>query len=93
MKYPKIQQVQAIDHTTLVIEFTNREIKQYDIRPLLKIPMFAPLRQSGFFKNFIVEPGGYAIVWNEDMDISAYELWKNGVTVKSGDLAGDHNQL
>jgi Protein of unknown function (DUF2442) len=89
MKYPKIQQVQAIAHTTLVIEFTNQEIKQYDIRSLLKIPMFAPLQQIGFFKNFKVEPGGYAIVWNEEIDISAYELWKNGVVVKSGDFAGD----
>jgi len=89
MKYPRIQQAQAINPTTLVIEFTNQELKQYDICPLLESAMFAPLRQSGFFKNFTVEPGGYAIVWNEDLDISAYELWKNGVIMERGGFAGD----
>lgn len=28
--------------------------------------------------NVQVEEGGYAIYWNEDIDISEYELWKNG---------------
>ena len=25
-----------------------------------------------------VELGGYAVVWNKDIDISEYELWSNG---------------
>ncbi|MCC3422425.1 MAG: DUF2442 domain-containing protein [Microcoleus sp. PH2017_01_SCD_O_A] len=66
---------------TLVIEFTNHEVKQYNIVHLLKNLMFAPLRQPAFFKNFKVEQGGYGIVWNEDIDLSEYELWKNGITV------------
>ncbi|MCC3413892.1 MAG: DUF2442 domain-containing protein [Microcoleus sp. PH2017_07_MST_O_A] len=39
---------------TLVIEFTNHEVKQYNIVHLLKNLMFAPLRQPAFFKNFKV---------------------------------------
>ena len=89
MKYPRIHQAQAIDDTTLIIEFTNREVRKYDIRPLLQIPMFAPLRQPAFFRSFKVEPGGYAITWNEEIDISEYEFWKNGVILESEDLAGD----
>jgi hypothetical protein len=54
--------------------------------------MFSPLRQPAFFKNFKVEPGGYAIVWNEEIDLSEYELWKNGVILGSEDLAGDRIQ-
>ena len=45
--------------------------------------MFAPLRQPTFFKSFTLESGGYGIVWNEDIDISEYELWKHGVTPKA----------
>jgi len=90
MKYPKIHQAKAIDATTLVIEFTNQEVKKYDIRHLLENPMFALLRQPAFFKNFTVEPGGYGIVWNEEIDLSEYELWKNGVSlVESELLMGD----
>ena len=83
MKYPLINKAKAIDDTTLVIEFDNREIKKYDIRKLLRYPMFTPLQKPEFFRNFKVEPGGYAIVWNENIDVSEYELWKNGVTSSS----------
>jgi hypothetical protein len=89
MKYPQIHKARAIDDTTLVIEFTNGEVKKYDIRHLLETPLFSLLRQPAFFRNFKVELGGYAIVWNEEIDINEYELWKNGVTLKSKDLAGD----
>jgi hypothetical protein len=92
MKYPQIHKARTIDDTTLAIEFTNREVKKYDIRHLLETPMFSPLRQPAFFRNFKVEPGGYAIVWNEEIDISEYELWKNGVILESGDLASDRIQ-
>ncbi len=85
MKCPQIYKVKAINDRTFLIEFTNQEIKKYDILHLLENPMFAPLRKPAFFKNFKVEQGGYGIVWNEDIDLSEYELWKNGMTVVEGD--------
>lgn len=85
MKCPRICKVKAIDDRTLVIEFTNQEVKKYDVSHLLENSMFAPLRQPTFFKNFKVEPGGYGIVWNEDIDLSEYELWQNGVIVDERD--------
>lgn len=81
MKGPRIYQAKAIDDRTLVIEFNNHEVKKYDIVHLLENPMFAPLRQPAFFKNFKVEQGGYGIVWNEDIDLSEYEVWNNSMTV------------
>ncbi len=51
--------------------------------------MFAPLRQPAFFRNFQVERVGYGIVWNEDIDLSEYELWQNGVILESEDLVSD----
>lgn len=92
IKYPKIHKARAINDNTLLIEFSNGEVKKYDIRHLLETPMFSLLRQPAFFRNFQVEPGGYAIVWNEEIDISEYELWKNGVILESGELAGDRIQ-
>ena len=79
MKPDRIVSAKAIDNNTLMVKFTNLEIRKYDISKLLDNPMFAPLRNPGFFRNFRVEPGGYGLVWNEDIDISEYELWKNGV--------------
>ncbi len=78
MQHPRIIKAKAIDDHTLMVEFSNQEVKQYDVRSLLKKPMFAPLQQPAFFKNFKIELGGYALVWNDEIDISEYELWKNG---------------
>ena len=75
----KIIAAYAIDDLTLLIEFSQNEFKKYDISKLLNNQMFAPLRNPIFFKNFRIEAGGYGLVWNEDIDISEYELWKNGV--------------
>jgi len=43
--------------------------------------MFFPLKTPAFFKNVSVEPGGYAVSWNSDIDISEYELWQHGEEV------------
>jgi Protein of unknown function (DUF2442) len=81
MNSPRIDKAKAVDETTLVIVFTNQEVKRYDIRRLLELPMFSLLRQPAFFKSFRIETGGYGLVWNEEIDISEHELWTNGVSV------------
>lgn len=81
MQYPKINSAKAIDDHTLLIEFDNSSKKEYDIRPLLEKEMFLPLKNFAFFKNVRVDTGGYAVYWNEDIDLSEYELWTNGQTV------------
>jgi hypothetical protein len=78
MTIPKIIAARAIDHRTLMIHFSNQEIKQYDISPLLEKAPFHPLKNFALFKALQIEPGGHALVWNEEIDLSEYELWKNG---------------
>ena len=78
MHYPKIHCAKAINYPILSIEFNNGEKKLYDISPLLKKEMFLPLQNPDFFKNVQVEAGGYAVFWNEEIDISEYELWIHG---------------
>ncbi|MDQ2098560.1 MAG: DUF2442 domain-containing protein [Tychonema bourrellyi B0820] len=80
MKPERIVSAKAMDDRTLMVKFTNLEFKKYDISKLLKNPMFATLSNPGFFRNFTIEPGGYALVWNDEIDISEYELSKNGVS-------------
>lgn len=81
MQYPRISKAKAVNGNTLIVEFSNKETKEYTIHHLLEKPIFAPLRSPSFFKNFKIEPGGYALVWTEEIDISEYELWKNGTAV------------
>ncbi len=78
MSHPKIKSARAVDSHTLFVEFDNNRRKKYDIRPLLEKDMFSQLKNPAFFKAVQVELGGYAVVWNQKVDISEHELWVHG---------------
>jgi Protein of unknown function (DUF2442) len=81
MNPPKIVSAHAIDDVTLLVEFSNHDRKHYNIEKLLEKPMFFMLQNPSFFRSFRVDDGGYGIVWNDEMDLSEYELWKNGTDI------------
>lgn len=81
---PKIKTVTTIDQRTLRVVFENGETRLYDVARLWDQPMFAPLKNPALFQQVKVEPGGYAVSWNDEIDISEYELWRNGVAVRQG---------
>lgn len=81
MQYPKVKSATAIDNHILVVEFDNNQKKKYDVTPLLSMDMFAPLKNPALFKAVKVEQGGYAVVWNSNIDISEYELWSHGQAI------------
>ncbi len=78
IKYPKILKVQVLNKTNLLVEFDNNEQKIYNISSLLINPIFALLKDFNLFKNVQIEAGGYAISWNNEIDLSEYELYTNG---------------
>ena len=80
MLYPKIRDAKVVDEYTLLVYFSNQQTRKYNIKKLLEKPMFFPLKNHAFFKNFQIEPSGSAIVWNEEIDLSEYEIWINGTT-------------
>jgi hypothetical protein len=61
-----------------LVSFSNGKKKKYDINRLVNREMFVPLKNHAFFKNVHVEPGGYAISWKSEIDISEYEIWQHG---------------
>ncbi len=83
MNYPKINSAKAINNHTLLIEFKNSAKKVYDLSSLLEKEMFFPLKNPAFFRNVQVEQGGYAVLWNDEIDISEYELWTHGKLIEN----------
>jgi hypothetical protein len=77
--FPTISHVTPLPHYTLLVTFINGITKKYDCLPLLKRPEFLLLKNEAFFKSVRVDGGGYGISWNDDIDISEYELWTNGI--------------
>jgi hypothetical protein len=81
MNIPKILSVQVLEKKRLLIKFENGVEKVYDCTQLLGIEMFQLLKTDAFFKSVKVDAGGYGVSWNDDVDLSEYELWINGVEV------------
>ncbi|MEN8219270.1 MAG: DUF2442 domain-containing protein [Pseudomonadota bacterium] len=88
MQSPKIKSAKSIDDHTILVEFVNSQKRKYDFVPLFKKEMFSPLKNPAFFINFQVDSTGCGIVWNEDIDISEYELWNNGTESKKDSRKG-----
>ena len=81
MKCPTIKSVAVSGIHTLLVGFSNSDQRMYDVSPLLNREMFSVLKNPAFFRNVRVDAGGYAPVWNEDTDISEYEIWIHGTPV------------
>ena len=79
MEAPKFLSVQALENKKLSVKFVNGIEKVYDCAPLLDNALFWLLKNDAFFKSVRVDAGGYGISWNDDVDLSEYELWTNGV--------------
>ena len=77
-----IKTVNTIDSHTLLVIFQDGTEKTYDIRqlyddyPCVKLFEEEPslFEQVKLFGN-----SGYGIYWNDDLDLSANELWHSGV--------------
>lgn len=78
----KIANVVPLSNMRLLVFFENGVIKKFDVEPIIKdYPEFEALKDPALFQMVKVEPGGYGVFWNEDLDCSEGELWENGVEV------------
>ena len=75
---PRIVAVQPKGQAGLLVRFENGVEKNYDCQSLLGHPQFRLLATPAFFRAVRVDPGGYGISWNDNMDLSGYELWVRG---------------
>ena len=79
----KIKYIEPTDNYNLFVIFENGIIKIYSIKDKISNPIFSPLKDLNLFKKVKVDTGGYGISWNDDIDLSEYELWKNGKEISS----------
>ena len=83
--FHRVKNVNALPDYKLSVQFAEGVTKIYDVASLFeKYRFFLPLKESPeLFSSVIVDQGGYGIVWNDDIDISCDELWKNGTEIKT----------
>jgi hypothetical protein len=81
--YPRINYLQTLPNYRLFLIFDNGEIKIYSLSERLKSPAFAPLKDETLFNTVRIANGGYGAIWNDEIDLSEYELWMKGVEVSN----------
>lgn len=79
MNAPKIESVIPLaKERHLLVTFVNGVQKIYDCEKILNLNRFQLLKNEAFFKAVTVDAGGYGVSWNDEIDLSEYELWHNG---------------
>ena len=84
MNVPKIKSVIPLEERRLLVTFANGVQKVYDCQKVLNLERFRLLKHEAFFKAVRIDPGGYGVSWDDETDLSEYELWNNGVEVEQG---------
>ena len=80
--FHRIRSVSVIEPFRLHAIFVDGTEKEYDLRRWEHRPEFSILfRHPALQKAVQVEPGGYGISWNDNIDLSAEEIFLNGMSV------------
>lgn len=79
----KIKSVRPLENLMLSVVFQNGTEKRFDLHNLFSaIPQLKMLaNNTELFNQVHVDAGGYGIVWNDDLDLNAEDIWEDGVEV------------
>ena len=79
----KIVSVKPLENCVLLVSFQDGTEKIYDVKLLYPaFPQFEVFEtDKELFNRVHVDVGGYGISWNDELDLEANAIWKNGVEV------------
>ena len=78
--FVKITSLATLPDYILLVGFSTGEFKKYDVKQLInKYQPFKKLTIDDLFSKAKIELGGYGVVWNDDLDLSADGLYEKGV--------------
>lgn len=83
--FHKLNRIKALSGCMLWAEFKDGKEVVYDVSALTEFnPVFCALVQDpALFVQVRIDPGGYGISWNDEIDLDAEELWKHGNELKA----------
>jgi hypothetical protein len=77
--FHRIHTVSVIEPFRLRAVFVDGTEKEYDLQRWKHCPEFSLLFRHPALQTAVrVEPGGYGISWNDNIDLSAEEIFGNG---------------
>lgn len=79
--YPRIKYIEPLSGYRLFVIFDTGDIKVYSLSERLQSIPFTALQDEQLFNQAHIANGGYGVIWNDEIDLSEYELWTKGVEV------------
>ncbi|MBE6088958.1 MAG: DUF2442 domain-containing protein [Clostridium beijerinckii] len=87
MNNPKIKKIKIDSQQyILIVLFDNGILKEIDFKEKLQDDFYSDLKNKMLFEQAQVDIGGYGVSWNEEIDISEYELWNIGKVISNGSI-------
>jgi hypothetical protein len=86
MNAPRIESVTPLNGKCLLVAFNNGIQKIYDCNQIIHLERFRFLKDDAFFNMVMVDTGGYGLSWSDEVDLSEYELWHNGLEIAPENL-------
>lgn len=66
------------DTFNILVLFDNGITKNIDFKKKLNEEFYRDLKNKLLFQQARIDAGGYGLSWNDDIDISEFELWNIG---------------
>ena len=80
--------VEFKENYIIIAEFQNGDIKELDLKQYFeKYPIFLKLTlEDNLFQNGKIAPGGCGIIFNDEIDIAAEEIFQKGKLIKQRNI-------
>ena len=70
--------LQFLDNVTVEVTFQDGKVFQYDMSQMFnKYPQLKALENRSLFLSGHLDPGGYGIVWNDELDFDAMHNYRD----------------
>lgn len=98
--FHKITEITVLPGWRLLARFNGGQALAYDLAPLIaSVPAFRSLKSvPGLMEQVRIDPGGHGISWNDELDLSAEEIFANGQQIPAAtpedlaDIAQAHRE-
>ena len=75
--------LQFLDNVTVEVTFQDGKVFQYNMSQMFnKYPQLKALENRSLFLSGHLDPGGYGIIWNDELDFNAMSIYESGILVK-----------
>ena len=74
---PRVIEATPTDNFELLLKFNNGENRKFDVKPLLSMTVFSPLKSQSIFKSVKVDYG--TVIWPHDLDYCPDTLYAESV--------------